>query len=472
MPWIIIIYFSIQLCIRLLISSNLEVDDSEMVGQIHWALGYSNSHPPLYHWIVRICYDLFGYWPAATAVPKCLLLTVAFLLIYDAARRVTESTIAGAVAVVFFFLIPTIFWRSQAKMTHSILGVAATAATLQALVLVLRRPRASAFAWLGLALSIGLLAKYNFVFVIIALAIAVLCVPDVRRIFAQRAALLAIVIPVVLSLPHWLWVRSHLDLALQNLYLLRVPGGPLPLPMSERSIWKGLWTLAVTIVLSLAPTLLVCVGALSLFRSGRTIEKSEPASARQMQRVLGWMLLAELAVFAVAVVAGKFYQVHERYLVVLLPPFPLWLLLRSRAYQRTKSTAAILFVGLWIAVVMTVLRPLSVFTGHSRLAFPWAEIAHDVAKVAGPATQIVSDHREFSVNTAIRVSSLASADEPTATQVILIARDPTSVSRLGKRFSNYMPAGEMRTIEARLHGRSDRIAKLAVQRWQQRGDRH
>src|SRR5919204_6916783 len=94
-PWVIVAYFAIQLCVRLVISSNLEVDDAEMVGQIGWALSYPNSHAPLYHWIVRICYDLFGYWSAATVVPKYTLLTIAFLLIYDAAGRAPPSVVGG-----------------------------------------------------------------------------------------------------------------------------------------------------------------------------------------------------------------------------------------------------------------------------------------------------------------------------------------------------------------------------------------
>src|SRR3982751_5718728 len=78
-PWFVIAYFALQLCLRLLLASPLEVDDAEMVGQIDWALGYPNSHPPLYHWIVRLSYDLFHSWPAATAFPKYALLAAAYL---------------------------------------------------------------------------------------------------------------------------------------------------------------------------------------------------------------------------------------------------------------------------------------------------------------------------------------------------------------------------------------------------------
>jgi hypothetical protein len=49
-PWVIVIYFAIQFGIRFFISTNLERDDAEMVGQLGWAWGYARSHPPLFHW--------------------------------------------------------------------------------------------------------------------------------------------------------------------------------------------------------------------------------------------------------------------------------------------------------------------------------------------------------------------------------------------------------------------------------------
>jgi len=177
-PWLVICYFGVQLCVRLVIASPLEVDDAEMVGQIDWALGYPNSHPPLYHWLVRLCYDLFHSWPAATAFPKYALLAVAYLLVYHAARRASGSVITGAVAVAFFFFIPVVCWKTQTKLTHSILGFTATAALLHAVVCVLLRPGWKAFVWLGIAATIGLLAKYNFLVVLLSGVIAALVVGD------------------------------------------------------------------------------------------------------------------------------------------------------------------------------------------------------------------------------------------------------------------------------------------------------
>ena len=97
-PLAIILYFAVQLALRLWLSPNLEVDDAEMVAQIDWAWGYPNSHPPLYHWLVRLCHDLFGNWVAATSVPKYALLAAGYLLIYDAGRRASGRRLTGALA--------------------------------------------------------------------------------------------------------------------------------------------------------------------------------------------------------------------------------------------------------------------------------------------------------------------------------------------------------------------------------------
>ena len=51
-PFAILIYFAIQMVLRLAISENLEMDEAEIAGHGMFALGYGNSNPPLYDWIV------------------------------------------------------------------------------------------------------------------------------------------------------------------------------------------------------------------------------------------------------------------------------------------------------------------------------------------------------------------------------------------------------------------------------------
>jgi 4-amino-4-deoxy-L-arabinose transferase-like glycosyltransferase len=471
--WVIAGYFVTQLCVRLLISPNLEVDDAEMVGQIGWALGYPNSHPPLFHWIVRICHDLFGYWPAATAIPKYALLTVAFLLVFDTAQRATASATAGAVAAAFLFFVPIICWKSQGKLTHSILGLAATAATLHAMVLVLTRPRLSTFAWLGFALSIGLLAKYNFLFVIAALALAVICVPEVRRLFRCRAALLALVIPLLLSLPHWLWVWVNPGPSTENLYRLNIHGSLslFGMKLGATSVWDGLIRFVFVIAVSAAPMFLIFIATMSIFRREKSdVRAPEPAIARQMRKLLGWMLLAELAVFIVVVFAGGFSQVHERYLVVLLPPLPLWLALQWKAIARPRGAAVIISTAVVLAAVMTVLRPLSIVMSRNRLALPYAEMAPEIAKLVQAPAAIIARRHENAANIAIRIAGLTiSSGTPSAPRLIVVADDPVSAVSLGEPLRNkYEPASEIVIVEKPWRWHTNQMAQLAVQCWKQR----
>lgn len=468
-PWLIVAYFAIQLGVRLVISPNLEVDDAEMVGQIAWAWGYSHSHPPLFHWLVRICHELFGSWLAATAIPKYALLASAYLLLYDAARKASGSAVVGAVAVAFLFFVPSICWKTQGRLTHSILGLAATAAMLHALVHIVRQPKAWSFAWLGIALSAGILAKYNFLLVMGALAIAVICLPDVRRLFQRPAALLAIGLPLLLSAPHWLWLRAHGGSATENLYRLRTTGGPLGLKLPANTVWDGLVSLTVVILVSLAPMLTLYFMAKFLQRAKMEPAAAESALEHTMRRLLGVLLVSELALFVATVFIGKLSQVHERYLMVLLAPFPFWLALRWHA-ARQQSATLILTSAAILAVVVTAARPFSIIQGNNSLAFPYAEIAADIAPSAQTPLEVLADCAETVANIAIRLPGATVCDgQPHSARLLVIADDAATVSEFGRSLKeSYEPVGEVRIIEHPRPWKPDRRISVAVQFWQLR----
>src|SRR5512139_3397789 len=155
MPLAIVVFFGLQFVIRLFLPPVLEVDDAEMVNQLHWAWGYSNSHPPLYHWLVRLLHDLPGSHVAANAGAKYGLLAAGYLFVYDAARRAAGSRLAGALATASLLFIPVVSWTTQSKLSHSLLGFTATAATLHAATLIVTGGGALSFAWLGLAAASG-----------------------------------------------------------------------------------------------------------------------------------------------------------------------------------------------------------------------------------------------------------------------------------------------------------------------------
>lgn len=461
-PLTIIVYFAVQLAVRLWLSPNLEVDDAEMVGQIHWAWGYSNSHPPLYHWLVRLCHDLFGgNWVAATSVPKYALLALGYLLICDAGRQATGCRVTGALAAATLLLIPVIAWKTQGKLTHSILGFTATAATVHATVLIVRRGGWLPFVWLGFAAAGGILAKYNYILVLVALGLACACVREARRAFLRRAALLAPLVMFVLIAPHLLWVRANPGMATQRVYMLQTGGGPLGLDLPASSIPHGLLSFVLVVLVSTVPAALVWTVAAAIAKRRNDGTSTAPQS---VTRLIGFLLAGEVAVFIATIVIAGFTQVHERYLVVLLPPVGLWFPL---AFSR-RSAAFVLGTATVVALFITIARPVSVLRGTGRLMFPYDAVARELQPAAAPTSAIIADRPENAANLAIRVPGMVTFDrEASGTRVFVVADKPEAVAALAQQLGpDYQPVSDVRIFAHPFSNRPDRQGTLAVQIWE------
>ena len=452
-PLFILIYFALQLAVRLSLSANLEVDDAEMVGQTAWAWGYANSHPPLYHWLVRISYEAFGSWTAATNVPKFALLAAGYLFVYDAARRAADSTIAGALAVATLFFIPVLSWKTESKLTHSILGFAATAAMMHAVVLIVRNGKAWSFFWLGCAAAAGLLAKYNFLIVLAASLVAVASVPEAREKIFRQHAWIALAVCLLLIAPHLFWLRSHFGFATERLYMLKTGGGPLGLNLPASSIWDGLLSFLLIGLVSTMPAGGIC--ALGKFARWRTLNSTHLI----IRRVTGRWALMEVVVLALVVIAGGLTQVHERYLLILLPPFALWLALRFET-RRSLLVAAIL------AMVITFARPVTVMRADSRLAWPYAMMADQIGKLGLGPVSVLGDRAENAANIAIHLpdASIFDRRQP-APNVLLVADDAGALRKLSNDLAGYEPETAELRASGPMRWQPAREATLVAQRW-------
>ncbi len=461
-PLVIVIYFALQLAVRLCLSTNLEVDDAEMVGQTAWAWGYANSHPPLFHWLVRICYDAFGSWVAATALPKFTLLAAGYFFVYDAARRAAGSSVAGALAVAALLFVPVVSWKTEAKLTHSILGFAATAGMLHALVLIQTKGKSWTFAWLGLAAAAGVLAKYNFLIVLTAGCGAILCVSGMRRAMLRPAALLAPLILFVLIAPHLLWVTSHSALATERLYILRTGGGPLGMNLRADSLWDGLVSLFLVVLVSILPAFTIFAFAKFFSRDGEV----ETSTDRTMRRFAGSWILMEAIVLVLVMTAGGIFQIHERYVLVLLPPFAFWVALRFGLRLNSQGLVLVLATAAAVALTITIARPLIVIRGDSRLGWPYAQMAKEIGQLSGGPISILGDRAENAANSAIRIpgASIFDFHRPVPT-VILVADGSDALQTLAKKLSGYEPAGEAHMISAPSRWRPQRKDTVVAQLW-------
>lgn len=468
-PLAIVVFFAVQFAVRLFLPPVLEVDDAEMVNQLSWAWGYSNSHPPLYHWIVRLLYELSGSHVAANAGTKYALLAAGYLFVYDAARRAADSRLTGALAAASLLFIPVVSWTTQSKLSHSLLGFTATAATLHAATLIITRGGPWSFAWLGLAAASGTLAKYNYLFALAALALAVVIVPEARRAFHRREALIALPVALVLIVPHVLWALANPRMVTERAFLLRKAGGPWGIHLAANSVFDGLISLLLATALSVLPGL--AVWGLALLLDRRQPESARPAAEsphlRVLTRVVGVVLLGELAAFAVTVFAAGYTQVHERYLLVLLAPVGLWLGLRFPLAARPRAATVVLGAALAVAVLVTVGRPVSVARGNSRLTFPYDAMAKEIARLGPANPAVMGDRHENNVNIALRLpgSTIYDPHAP-ASLVVIVANTVERAAEAAARLpQGYAPEGEVRVLRQPIPTHPSQTAELTMQVW-------
>ena len=479
-PLVIGIYFALQLSVRLLISSNLEIDEAQFVGAIDWAWGYGDSQPPLYNWLVSMFVGALGYWPAI-AILKYLALAATFYLVYDTARRAAGSRVIGAAAALSLAFVYQIIWQSQITLAHSVLLVAAAAATLHALVLVLQKGRFRDFVWLGVAVSAGLLSKYSFAVFLLSVGLGIGSVSEFRRAFFRTASLVTICLVVGAFLPHAIWAIEHHEVTTARLSRLDEGSVFSRLGLSVRGadgLFSLLWAIgSATVPMVLARLIAEACSRRSLSVSappaatvGGAKEFAPPASYEAMRKLCGRTTLFAIAFCVAIVVAADLHSVPERYLTLLLIPFPIWL---SLAYPlAAHPRVAFIYVSLaaGVALVAALLLPIPVLFGTHPYAFPYREMAAELAQLAKPPFAVFASRREHSANIAIRISGAVIFTPSDVQEKVLLLwteREGTKPEFLPRELSAaYSPAGEIILLKCPYAYYSGKEARLLAQVWE------
>lgn len=401
-PVFILGYFAAQFLLRVGLSGNLEIDESQFVGQTHLALGYGNSQPPLYNWLIAAAMALTGgYWPAAVALVKNVLLAGTYLLAFDIGRRVTGRALSGLVVAASFLLLPQIVWKSQVTLAHSILVMFAVVATLHAVVCIARRGDAPNFLWLGLAAAIGALAKYNFVLVLAAILIAAFTIPSLRaRLFVPKLAYAAAVFAALFT-PHCIWALQHLEQSTKRMAKLErtdTDFGGIDIP------WIGLdgfLALIAAVAAWIGPLLLAWSAIRYWSAGGDDGDIAQREHIQAFAQFFGRTAAIGVAAFAVILLIADLHSVHDRYVTPLLMPFPFWLAL-SWPLQRG-SSLRFLRLSAAVALLMVTAWPLWIAFGREQLAYPFGAFA---ASLRGnePLT-IMAHQRKFAANIAIKLDN-------------------------------------------------------------------
>ena len=462
-PWVLVGYAIVQCLIRLALSSNLEADEAQFIGQIDFRWGYGNSQGPLYNWLVGLAHAASGSWPFAVAVPKHFFLAATYVLQYDVVRRLTGSAVAGAAGAFGLLLVPQIAIISEITLAHTVMVQAAVTATLHALVLIFERGSVGRFLWLGIAVSVGTLGKYNFLLVVIALVVVTLLVPEIRRRLVSPMLLATMAVVVVAIAPHLVWAVNHRATVAERLN-----------KMSERNdlfYWIDLPAIGIDGFLALLWGVAVAVLPLYLvWRLATGFSKPPQAAAVRVELseaalrrlfLFAWVL--PVAMFAVLVLALDAHDVRLRYVTPLIMSFPVWIGLVWPVANDLVAARRIVAAGGAFAAIMLVGWPVSVMTANGPFNYPYGEMAAAIAETVEPPYAIAAPGGvDRNLVARIDGAALWDADGP-ANSVLVVVRGNGRPEEFADRLGDaYAPSGKSGEASFRGHYLVDRMHTL---RW-------
>jgi lipopolysaccharide core galacturonosyltransferase RgtB len=315
--WLIpglLVYFALQVLIRLTGSPVLELDEAEQVVVTQWWVAGYSGQPPLYAWVQKLAFEILGVNLLALSLVKNALLFLTYLFVYLSARRLLPDARLAVLATLSLLLIPQVAWESQRDLTHSVMVTTVTAAGFYVLLRWLNRPTVVHYLLLGLLFGLGLLSKYNYTLFAAAVLCALLTLPRGRALLFSPRILLSLVMAALVLAPHAAWFLGTGQLGSRSLEKLDFGGGLWPL--------SGFASLTLAVLAFLTPLWIVLLAVFRRDFLAALAGRGGHAEATVFP--LGRHLLAVLLLLAAMVLLLDAAHFKDRWMLPLLLFFPLY----------------------------------------------------------------------------------------------------------------------------------------------------
>jgi 4-amino-4-deoxy-L-arabinose transferase-like glycosyltransferase len=355
-------YFLAHLVLRISVPGSLERDEAEIVYLTQQLrLGYG-SQPPLYAWLQWMLFSVFGLNRFALVVLKDFLLVATYVGMYRTALPLVgvHGALAAAISLVLF---PQIGWESLRDLTHSVLLTTLACGTLWCYFALLRTPSASRYALFGVLAGLGLQTKYNFVIFLTGLCCASLLVREHRQALWNRKVAIAVVLAVLVILPHGVWLLDNLQGATAG--TLRKMAEGTEGNSYAKNVAQGLSSLLLAAVAFAAP--LVAVYAAVCYRYRRQMS----VSGRTPEGRFFVCLYGSFLVLLIGIVfTGDIGKIKDRWMMPLLFSVPLAFFVMLPSLPRRAVFDRVWRVCAAIALAFLVVLPLRTYFGPA-----WGKVA-------------------------------------------------------------------------------------------------
>lgn len=338
-------YFLVNVLVRLLLPSSLELDEAEQAFISQWVAPGYDSQPPFYNWMQFGVVSIFGISVASLTILKNVMLFSSYAFYWLAARLVLKDRDLATVAVLGLLTIPQISFESQRDLTHTVAAIFSATLFFYGFFRTLTVPSMASYALTGVAIGLGLISKYNFALLPAAALIAVLMDTDLRkRLFDWRLALTALCALLVV-LPHAVWLVQNLDVATMRTVEKLTAGGDHSVTMQ---IARGLFSFAGAVIGFGAVTLLAFVLVFKQALVARITKES------RMTRLIERMFLLCAAAIILLILFGGAENIRDRWLTPLLLILPLYLCLKldTRPIPRGEDLRRFLPICLTLMVII------------------------------------------------------------------------------------------------------------------------
>jgi hypothetical protein len=344
---ILILYCLAHFLVRLLLSPNFTLDESEQIlfGQsLEW--GYRFRHPPLITWLTWGTMSATGQSHVAFFLLKYVLMFLGLAAYFQAARLVIRDTMLAGFAAFGLLTTIVIGYMPHVDLMHTVLLTTMLAAYLWADALVLTRGRWADYILLGVVTGLGILSKYVFLVLPIAMAIGTVFVPRFRARLRIGPLLVALVIAVAIVAPYAWWAKTHEYSLFALAQAITKGSGP---ALNFVGWLKGSGNLVVALIGFAVP--IGAIFPLLYWDACKPLAAAGDDEDRDWLKMYGIAMLAGIVIMWGAVFFVGTESFKERWMHQVLLPLPIWLFLRAKMAGTSNRSNRIF---LWAAALFMV----------------------------------------------------------------------------------------------------------------------